>query len=75
MYEKLFTIELPIQMSIGKSAPAQILFGMRSDTDRVTVYIVEVGCVNVTRSHDIQDQMPLIERKCRENLSTAKPLN
>jgi hypothetical protein len=75
MYEKLFTIELPIQMSIGKSASAQILFGMRSDTDKVTVYIVEVSFVNVTRSHDIQDQMPLIERKCRENLSTAKPLN
>ena len=75
IYEKLFEIELPIQMSIGKSVPVQILFGMRGDTDKVSVYIVELDCVNVTRSHDVQYQMPLIERKCRENLLTAKQLN
>ena len=75
IYEKLFTIQLPIQMSIGKSVPAQILFGMRGDTDKVSIYIVEVNCVNVTRSGDVRDQMTLIERKCRENLSTAKHLN
>ena len=75
MYERLYTIDMPIQRSIGDSFNATLLFGVRGDEHKATVYIVEVDTQKVTHTHDVVQQMPLLERKCFERISQAKKLH
>ena len=75
MYERLYTITMPIQRSIGDSFNATLLFGVRGDEQKATVYIVEVDKEKVTHTHDVAQQMPLLERKCFDRITQAKPIN
>ena len=75
MYERLYTITMPIQLSVGGSFNATLLFGVRGDEHKATVYIVEVDKEKVTHTHDVSEQMPLLERKCFERITQAKKLH
>lgn len=73
MYAKLFTIEMPVQLSTGASVNTKILFSVRDNKARVL--IVEHLNEDITHYTGIQDQLPLLGRKCFKQISQAKPIN
>jgi hypothetical protein len=75
MYEFLYTLETTAILTIGTTTPINVLFGKRHDQDKVTVYIVEMDGQNVIKSDDIQQQLPLIARRCLKDIHKAKQLN